>query len=615
MGRNAVAATAAAISEKAADEKSAARLEASRVNIFLHAENTRLFASPPDRRLPVCVVTGFLGSGKTTLLNHVLTNRSNLRVAAAINDFAALNVDEKLVKSKFGKGGGSGGRVVELSNGCVCCHLLDDLREAVWTMLQNDDSSDQSKGVDYLLVETSGVTDPLQVIRSLDVTFGKMYRARLDSVVTIVDADLFLHAEPPTAAGEAQIRCADVVLLNKIDLLSTDTERDDAERCVRMLNPDADVRRTTRCDVPLSAILGVEEVSTAPSEGGSNVPIPITHERTGAPLYVSATGGELRKGSSLNAADNIPSQPGAFAAASSGGGGGAHLAADKFRSSSATIDDAPLSLPRLSAFFASRAVVRSLARMKGVLWIRGGLERYRCVIHLSGRGRLGFELDGEWDGPPSSDMAFIGRVLGNTAGDNGGGGANDAGRMDVEAVRDMFLECRCEDDDERPNNASAPEDGERKQTASPNNTDSSGEGLALLRRCQEFRVLEHGGADTESSSSSSAPSGIHYFRLTGSELYGYTDAQIERDLRLDPDAMNVDLADAVNAAVPGDGRGGLGREKGFLAYTRLESDGRVALCYAGAPLDDDEGVKTLGEMGRRVLAAHFRNVPSCKCGA
>lgn len=127
--------------------------------------------------LPVTIVTGFLGAGKTTLLNHVLNNKSNLRIAAAINDFASLNIDERLVRSKNHQ---QEQEIVELSNGCVCCHLLQDLQAAVWKLLQNN--NDDLDSVNYLIVETSGVSDPCEIIRTLDAKFGKCFRARLDSV-------------------------------------------------------------------------------------------------------------------------------------------------------------------------------------------------------------------------------------------------------------------------------------------------------------------------------------------------------------------------------------------------------------------------------------------------
>jgi G3E family GTPase len=252
-------------------------------NLFLNYENRYLFAQKQTRTLPVTIITGFLGSGKTTLLRHILENKNNLKVACAVNDFAALNIDAHLIANRaasLAASSGSGGdanndgdgdacttEVVELTNGCMCCSLEDTFKSAVWRMLQNDDQS----FVDYLVIETSGVTDPVELIRTLEQKYGKMTRSRLDSVVTVVDCDAtyaditgvgehtaasFAAAAAATAAAaggssasataadadtaatdgtgdgvvaraaalgltaaaHSQLACADVVLLNKTDL-------------------------------------------------------------------------------------------------------------------------------------------------------------------------------------------------------------------------------------------------------------------------------------------------------------------------------------------------------------------------------------------------------------
>ena len=103
-------------------------LELNRFKMTLHAENVRVFSAHRKPQLPVVVVTGFLGSGKTTLLRHLLTNKQNLRIAAAVNDFASLNIDESLIRGMPAQAQAS--RVVELSNGCVCCSLMGSLKKA-----------------------------------------------------------------------------------------------------------------------------------------------------------------------------------------------------------------------------------------------------------------------------------------------------------------------------------------------------------------------------------------------------------------------------------------------------------------------------------------------------
>jgi G3E family GTPase len=276
--------------------------EESRANLYCHREAAAW--APKPRELPVTLVTGFLGSGKTSLLRHILTNKSNLRVAAAVNDFAAVNLDAKLISRVQQLGGARADQVVELSNGCLCCSSAasSGFSEAVWKVLQECDVGK----VQYLVVETSGITDPLSLIGTLDQEFGRLFRVRLDSVVTVVDADV-LHAELAAAAGgeaaaaaggpdaagprqyiasrtadgsttfassvaESQLRCADVVLLNKVDLLSRDPQQQaapapDGTSAVGTLTqwveqevgPGVRVYPCSQCVVPLDAIMEVAQ--------------------------------------------------------------------------------------------------------------------------------------------------------------------------------------------------------------------------------------------------------------------------------------------------------------------------------------------------------------------
>jgi G3E family GTPase len=166
------------------------------------------------RVTPVTVLTGFLGAGKTTLLNRILNGDHGLRIAVLVNDFGSINIDADLVV-----GVESGGDVISLANGCICCNIRDDLLAAVMQVIE------RPEGPEYIVLEASGVAEPSGIaVTFLDARLRD--RIRLDSIMCVVDASQVFAAPETMELKLRQIAFADMLILNKADLVS----RDDAHQ-------------------------------------------------------------------------------------------------------------------------------------------------------------------------------------------------------------------------------------------------------------------------------------------------------------------------------------------------------------------------------------------------
>jgi G3E family GTPase len=192
-------------------------------------------------QIPVTVLTGYLGAGKTTLLNRILSENHGKRYAVVVNEFGEIGIDNDLIVE-------SDEEIYEMNNGCVCCTVRGDLIRVVEGLTR------RPGGFDGILVETTGLADPAPVAQTFFMDEEVRAKSRLDAVVAVVDAKHLTARLADAPEAEDQIGFADVILLNKTDLVSTD-ELAAAEGRIRAINPYAVIHRTERCTIPLDRVL------------------------------------------------------------------------------------------------------------------------------------------------------------------------------------------------------------------------------------------------------------------------------------------------------------------------------------------------------------------------
>ncbi len=318
----------------------------------------------PTRGLPVSIITGFLGSGKTTLLNHILSNQAGMRTAILVNEFGEINIDSTLIVS-------SDEDMVELSNGCMCCTVRDDIATTVIELMQ------RREHIDYLVVETTGLADPLPIA----LTFlGPELRdlTRLDSIVTLVDATNFAPDLFQSEIAYSQIAYGDVILLNKTDLVAA-SEVERLEQRIRDIKADARILHTQKSAVPLELILDTAlfQPSTLPSDHTHD------HDHHDHDHHDH----DHHDHDHHDHHDHH------------------HDHSIEGFSSTSFESDQPFSLDKFQTFL--NELPESIFRAKGLLWFDESPERH--IFHLSGR-RYTIDSD-QWPSTPKNQIVLIGKDL------------------------------------------------------------------------------------------------------------------------------------------------------------------------------------------------------------